>query len=202
MISHLFFADDLVLFSEATEEQIHVIRDCLDSFSRASGQKVSFSKSHISFSNNVKEDVACMIASIAGIRYTKDMGKYLGVPSIHGRVTNSLFDSLLDRMNNRLEGWRTKFLTLAGRQVLAQSVLSSIPYYAMQTTLLPEGVCEAIDKKIRSFIWGSTDSKRRAHLVNWDQITQPKNRGGLGLRKARDMNHAFLAKLGWLMDKE
>ena len=28
-LSHLFFADDLVLFVEASEEQLHVIMDCM-----------------------------------------------------------------------------------------------------------------------------------------------------------------------------
>ena len=40
-LSHLFFADDLLLFAEATEDQIITIMDCLNLFCSASGQKIS-----------------------------------------------------------------------------------------------------------------------------------------------------------------
>ena len=43
--SHLFFADDLVLFSTATISCAHAIDDVLGKFCHSSGQKVSVSKS-------------------------------------------------------------------------------------------------------------------------------------------------------------
>ena len=36
-LSHLYFADDLILFLEASESQMEVIMDCLDLFCAASG---------------------------------------------------------------------------------------------------------------------------------------------------------------------
>lgn len=43
VLSHLCFADDMVLFSEASIDQVEVIQDCLTRFCEASGQRVSFS---------------------------------------------------------------------------------------------------------------------------------------------------------------
>lgn len=34
-------------------------------------------------------------------------------------------------------------------------------------------------------------------MIAWDKICQPKNYGGLGLRKTGAVNSTFLAKLGW-----
>lgn len=99
---------------------------------------------------------------------------------------------MMDKVDTRLEGWKTKHLTLAGRTVLANSVLNAIPYYTMQTMYIPKGVCEAIKRKIRKFIWGKIP-----HLVRWDVITKPKDIGGLSIRNLKDMNLAFLSKLGW-----
>ncbi|VFQ86926.1 unnamed protein product [Cuscuta campestris] len=96
------------------------------------------------------------ISELANIPRSYDLGKYLGVPSIHGRVTNDMFGAILDRLDAKLEGWRTKLLTMAGRRILAQSALTTIPYYVMQSTMLPTGVLEAIDRKVRGFLWGST----------------------------------------------
>lgn len=121
------------------------------------------------------------------------------MPSIHGRITRNMFALLIERIDARLEGWKTKFLSFAGRQVLAKSIISSIPYYAMQSTLLPEGICDLIDRKIRSFVWSSVDGHRRMHLVRWEEVTRSKQ-GGLGIRRTKDMNIAFLAKLGWRME--
>lgn len=85
---------------------------------------------------------------------------------------------------------------------MAQSVLASIPYYTMQVTSIPSGVCEAIDKRIRNFLWGNKEGERKIHLVRWEVVTRLKDQGGLGLRKAKDMNTAFLAKIGWRMEME
>lgn len=135
------------------------------------------------------------------MQQTSDMGKYLGVTSIHGHVTGSLFNLMLYRIDARLEGWRAKHLSFEGRLTLAQSVLTSIPFYTMQSMLLPVGICEAIDKKVRNFIWGNKEGERRMHLVSWDTVTRAKNHGGLGIRETREMNLVFLVKIGWRLEK-
>lgn len=53
MLSNLFFADAIVLFAEASEEQAYVIHDCLTRFCSASSQKISLPKSRVFFSRNV-----------------------------------------------------------------------------------------------------------------------------------------------------
>lgn len=130
------------------------------------------------------------IASITGINQTNDLGRYLGVPSMHGRVTASLFTTLLERVETKLQGWKNRYLSLAGRRILAQSVLSTIPYYNMQTTYLLAGLCDDIERRIRKFLWGSN-----IHLINWETVTKDKMEGGLGICRLKEMNVAFLAKM-------
>ena len=98
-----------------------------------------------------------------------------------GRVNSSLFQHVLDRINGRLERWKAKTLTLAGRTVLSQAVLNSTPIYKMKSTFLPTSVCHAIDKKVRNFIWGGTQDKIQIHLVKWDTLIRSKQTGGLGI---------------------
>lgn len=62
----------------------------------------------------------------------------------------------------------------------------------MQTTLHLLGLRDEIDRKIRSFIWGTN-----THLIKWETITEAKSDDGLGIRKSREMNVAFLAKIAW-----
>ncbi|KAG5614977.1 hypothetical protein H5410_014801 [Solanum commersonii] len=52
-----------------------------------------------------------------------------------------------------------------------------------------------------NFIWGTTDSKRKLHLLNWDIVTRPKGEGGLGIQKCKLKNDALLSKLAWRIYK-
>ena len=47
-----------------------------------------------------------------------------------------------------------------------------------------------------NFLWGSTEKKKKMHMVGWDKICRPKKDGGLGLSSAiKPRNIALLAKL-------
>ncbi|CAN1825156.1 Putative ribonuclease H protein At1g65750 [Linum perenne] len=110
---------------------------------------------------------------------TTNLGKYLGVPLLHGRATNNQYKYILENLDAKLLGWKSETLSLAGRVTLDTSVLNALPSYAMQTSLLPAYICEKIDQRIRNFIWGSDQGKRKVHLVNWDMICKLKELGGV-----------------------
>lgn len=198
-LSHLFFTNDLVLFSEASVEQIHVVMDCLDRFCKCSGQHINRQMSRLYCLANVSSQDAITLSNLSGIPITNDLERYQGVPSVHGRVNIESFNSMLKRISTRFDGWRSRFLSLAGRHVLAKSVLSVIPLYPMQTFILLIGLCLKIEQLSRNFFWGGHGSKRKVSLVVWNVVVKKKECGGLGLRFLHEMNLAFLAKLGWRM---
>ena len=80
---------------------------------------------------------------------------------------------------------------------MVQSVTVVIPIYTMQTVKLRITVCRELDRVNKNFIWGTTDRRKKVHLVNWSTICCSKNRGGLGLKKTKHVNQALLAKTGW-----
>ncbi|CAN1147600.1 Putative ribonuclease H protein At1g65750 [Linum perenne] len=67
----------------------------------------------------------------------------------------------------------------------------------MQTSVLPGHIYESIDRKIRNFVWGSTNEYMKIHLVSWDEVCKPKEHGRLGLKKAKELNMAFMMKLAF-----
>ena len=71
----------------------------------------------------------------------------------------------------------------------------------MQTTVLPAGLCEDIDKIIRRFLWGYNNSNKKIHHVSWLKVCCPKSEGGLGIKPTRLVNQAFMIKLGWRIIK-
>ena len=203
-IASLFFADDLILFGEASVSQARVIKECLDTFCQASGQRVSFQKSSVFFSNNTEDSLARIISEEMEIPRTYDLGQYLGMPTINSRVSKQMFAKISDRVNKRLAGWKSKLLSTAGRVTLIQSTLSSIPYFAMQTANLPKSLCDDLDRKVRRFLWGGNSEQKKVHKVCWEVVTKNKECGGLGIRSMRHVNSAFMMKLGWrlLTEKE
>ena len=165
-LSHLCFADDLVLFAKASLDQVNVIKGILDLFCKSSGQKVNQGKSCIFFSKNVSHTRRQEISEAIGFHMMANIGKYLGVPLLQERLTAESCQFIIDRMNQRLSGWKVTSLSLAGRVTLTRSALATIPSYVMQTMLLPVSVVKKIDQICRSFVWGSTTEKRRTHLVS------------------------------------
>lgn len=146
------FADDLVLFSDASMEQAHVVNMCLDLFCQSSGQKVSNAKTRIFFSRNVHWNVRTQISDALGFQRTDDLGKYLGVPLIHKKVTRHTFIYVIDKATQRMSTWKARNLSMAGRVTLTRSVLQALPNYVMQTAWLPTHVCKDIDRMCCSFI--------------------------------------------------
>ena len=128
--SHLFFADDLVLFAKADVKNCRAIREVLDTFCEISDQKVNVGKSRVFFSPNLDHGCREELCNILEFRSTPSLDKYLGFPLKH---TLSLqdFRAVIERVQGKLAGWKAHLLSFAGRLVLTQATLSTIPNYSM-----------------------------------------------------------------------
>ena len=76
-VSHLFFADDLMLFAKANEKGSEAIKDVLDLFCEESGQRVNYEKSCIYFSPNIPTPPKEKVCENLNIQATNNLGKYL-----------------------------------------------------------------------------------------------------------------------------
>ena len=132
---------------------------------------------------------------------TNDLGKYLGVPLHHKRTLKLMYKDIVNRIHKKITSWGTKTLALTRRITLSKSVLTSIPLYSMQTTMLPTSICLEVDKLIKNFLWGNKLGIKKTHLVAWDKICADKKDGGIGLKKMMWSNEAFLMKLAYNLVK-
>ena len=131
MVSHLLFANDAFLFFRASQQEARVVKSILASYERASGQRVNFNKSSISFSPNMGAGVVNQICAELDVPVTSDYGAYLGLPSCIGRRKKMVFQSIRDKVWQKLQGWNMKMLSRAGKEILLKTVAQAMPNYAM-----------------------------------------------------------------------
>eukprot|EP00253_Pinus_taeda_P015168 PITA_15168 len=204
-INHSQFADDTLLLGGATTIIARRFKSLLDKFMRYSGGKINYLKSCI-YGWNVSAQMIHNIANTFGVpcKLDWDSFSYLGMPVTLGKAKTGVWDLTLDKMKRKLQRWGTLWLNPAGRQVLLKSGLSSLPLYQFSLAHAPASFHQKMDSILRYFLWqGGKNEKKKFNLVNWKQVIQSPENGGLGIRSPSIMNLAFGGKLIWrLMDNQ
>ena len=124
-VTNLLFADDSLILMKANVQNATCLKSLLDLYCGASGQLVSVDKSSIFFSPNtsvlVREEV-CMTLDILTESLTD---KYLGLPTMVGVDRSGCFQHLIDKICQRIKGWKEK--VLSGERDLVESSRPSNP---------------------------------------------------------------------------
>lgn len=110
-ISHLLFADDCILFGEATERGITTFEQILQEYEECSGQCINYEKSAMFFSSNTLEIVRANISNRLGVKRSNNCENYLGLPNMVGRRKRGAFQHLKDRIKMRIDNWSTRLLS-------------------------------------------------------------------------------------------
>ncbi|GJV36785.1 hypothetical protein Tco_1409262 [Tanacetum coccineum] len=181
-ITHLCFADDLMLLCHADKTSASILRRALDEFSLASGLYPSIIKSTIYF-GNVPNDIKCSILMFMPFNEGTLPAKYLGVPLVSRKLYKDDCKFLIDYVTKRLTDWRNRFLSYDGRLQLIASILSSLQVYWASIFILPLSVCEVIDKLFKNFLWAGSDKSMGIASVAWKDICKPKR------PLSRDISH-------------
>ncbi|KAL0458971.1 UNVERIFIED_CONTAM: hypothetical protein Slati_0524300 [Sesamum latifolium] len=108
------------------------IRGILDRYEKASGQQINLQKSSMVFSRNTPLGSREELAAILGVKIDSSYEKYLGLPYVVGRKKKDLFQSLRDRVRSRVDGWKEKLLSQAGKEILIKAILQATPSYIIE----------------------------------------------------------------------
>ncbi|GJT28588.1 putative reverse transcriptase domain, reverse transcriptase zinc-binding domain protein [Tanacetum coccineum] len=115
-IINLCFADDLFLFSRGNPSLVFVIIDALEEFKQVSGLVPSIPK-RTAFFCNVPNAIKTYILNSMPFAEGVLPVSYLGVPLISSRLLYRDCKIFVEKLESRVNDWRNKFLSLAGREM-------------------------------------------------------------------------------------
>ena len=106
----------------------------------------------------------------------------MGLPSFIGRNKKACFVTMKERIWARMQGWKVKLLSQAGKEVMIKVIIQSILAYSMSVFKLPVSLWKEIEMMIRRFWWEQGVAKK-IHWVKWSSLCSSKSVGGMGFLK-------------------
>ncbi|XP_026419676.1 uncharacterized protein LOC113315626 [Papaver somniferum] len=156
-ITHLMFADDILIFVQADMHNVVGIMNILAYFGSIYGQMLNLDKSSVYFSHNLSPSSRDILA----IKMTEmmDSDTYSGVTLLIGRNKIKAFTSLIQSFGYRLKTWKGKTMNHSARTVMVKHVLNTLPTYQMGCFRIPKTMIDQMDTIQTHFWWGHSSNR-------------------------------------------
>ncbi|GJX79556.1 RNA-directed DNA polymerase, eukaryota [Tanacetum coccineum] len=196
IVSHMFYADDVVFVGQWCEGNINTLIHVLECFYRASGLRINMSKSKL-MGLHVDNEKLNGAALKLGCLTFKTPFNYLG-STVGGSMSRiHAWNEVVEQVKLRLSKWKMKTLSIGGRLTLLRSVLGSIPLFHMSIFKAPSGVLRKLESIRGHFFNGYDLNCNKASWVNWKVVIAPKDKGGLGVPSLYALNRGLMFKWLW-----
>ncbi|XP_013690279.2 uncharacterized protein LOC106394243 [Brassica napus] len=196
-LTHLAFADDLLIFLDGTETSLAGVFTVLSQFEKFSGLQVNMSKTSM-FSSGLAAHSQDNILNRFRLRSLQLPVRYLGLPLCSKKLSVRDCDPLLSQIRRKLNGWMNRHLSMAGRLQFISSTIPGILGFWSSAFSIPKKVLKMIQSLLSSFLWHGTLDNASAKVA-WDSLCYPKCEGGLGIRGLSSWNTVFGIKLIWML---
>ncbi|GKC10181.1 hypothetical protein Tco_1001791 [Tanacetum coccineum] len=195
-ISHLFFANDVIITTGWNARDLENIIRVLHVFYLASGLKINIHKSNI-YGIGVNEDEVYNMASNAGCIAGNIPFNYLGLPIGSNMKSIVSWKILIDHFRSRLSTWKASLLYIRGLLTLINCVLGSLGIYYLSIFRSPESVLNDFERTWSNFFWGGNQEGKKMAWVKWPIILNSYDNAGLNIGSLKSFNLALLQKWRW-----
>lgn len=125
-------------------------------------------------------------------RWLHPSGKYIGLPQLVGGNKREAFQSVWDRVWNKLAEWNGRLSSHAGREMLIKAVALALSNYTMTVFQLPSTLCQDLESMLAQFWWGGDSEKKKLHWKAWSKLFYLGCRVGLVSRTLASPIRLFL----------
>lgn len=150
-ITHLQFADDTLLFCEASSEELFGERAVLRCFELVSGLRINIGKSNI-IGLGIETEELDRLARELGCGIEKIPFTYLGLPVGANPRSKVFWEPILERISKKLNAWSKSYLSIGGRLTLIKLCLVNLPTYYLSLFEIQKGVAKRLEKIQRDFL--------------------------------------------------
>ena len=112
-VSHLLYAEDMLIFLKASRKSIMKMNNLLQTFSSQTRLCINKSKSKMYFSKSSKNKQ--LLSDLIGIPEGNLPTRYLGIPLSINHLKARHYSVLLDKCRMKVEGWAAHTLSFVGR---------------------------------------------------------------------------------------
>lgn len=170
-ISHIFFADDTLIFCQPNTSHLIFLKCILICFQAVSGLKINLHKSEL-------VDLGCCntentFFDILGCKKSTFPITYLGVPLGIKKKDKRCWEPVIEPFNNRLATWKRKFLSQGVRLTLIKSTLSNLSIYYLFVINIPTNVTKKLEATQCNFLWGTVKTTKNVSWLSGQKLKNP-----------------------------
>ena len=197
-LTHLSFADDLLIFIDGSLESVQRVLQILHDFELRSGLAVSLQK-YSFFASGLSEEENYAIQASTGMHCGILPMRYLGVPLYTKKLNLVNCEALMQQIKVWFSSWSAKSLSFAGRLLLIKIVIAGVSTFWCSSFILPKACINRINSLCGLFLWNGKSEGHQSAKVSWEKVTLTKAQGGLGVKDLHSWNLACILKLIWMI---
>lgn len=172
-MTHLCFADDLLIFIDGSLESVQQVLHVLKEFEKRSGLSMSMQKTTF-YASGVSSQVIDTIQASTGMVCGELPVRYLGVPLNSRKLNLASCDPLIHQIKKRFSSWSVKTLSFAGRLLLIKTVRVGITTFWCSAFILPKACIARINSMCSVFLWRGNTESHNTPRVAWETVVLTK----------------------------
>ncbi|XP_020599657.1 uncharacterized protein LOC110039051 [Phalaenopsis equestris] len=196
VVNHLAFVDDVIIFAKTTKPAVKLVLQCLEKFQKCSGMQFHTKKFFLVFGKQVKPEIKNWTTDISRFKASSLPLKYLGTLLVKGKTRQVQFDDCITKIQDKLNYWANSFLSNGGRVTLLKSVLTALPFYISQVSIMKKSTQLTLERLFNRFLWAG--QRKQMHWTSWQKLCRSTSAGGLGFKSLIQISQINFCKL-WLM---